>query len=130
VRIEDLAEDPFVLYDLPHSREYFTELFAAAGLAMRPAYRSTTFETVRALVAAGQGYSILNQRPVSDTTYDGGRAVPLPLLDPLPPLPVVLARPRGVRPTRRAQAFTELARRLLGTASSASHLPVSEKLGH
>jgi DNA-binding transcriptional LysR family regulator len=115
VRLADLAEDPFVLYDLPHSKEYFTALIARTGLTVRPRYRSSTYETVRALVAAGQGYSILNQRPVNDTTYDGGQVVTLPLLDPVPPLPIVLAYLRGVRLTRRAQAFAEFCREVLGT---------------
>ncbi|WP_020500563.1 LysR family transcriptional regulator [Sciscionella marina] len=113
VRIAELAEDPFVLYDLPHSREYFMSLTASTGVSVQPRYRSSNYETVRSLVANGQGYSILNQRPVRDTTYDGGQVVTLPLLDPVSPLPVVLAYLRNTRLTRRAQAFAAFCRELL-----------------
>ena len=120
VHLSELAEDPFILYDLPHSREYFGQLVAGTGVPAQPRHRSTNYETVRALVAAGQGYSILNQRPVGDTTYDGGRVVPLPLLDDVASLPVLLVHVRGVRLTRRAQAFAECCRRLLRQAPAAA----------
>ncbi|MCB5909188.1 LysR family transcriptional regulator [Streptomyces pinistramenti] len=114
VRLADLAEDPMIVLDLPLSRDYFRSLALKAGIEPRVRHRSTSYETVRALVAAGHGFAILNQRPVHDTTYDGGRAVALRLTDPLPALPVVLARLSGVRPTGRAQAFAAVCREAMG----------------
>lgn len=118
IRIAELAQDPFILYDLPHSREYFMTLAEDTGVSLQPRYRSSTYETVRALVANGQGFSILNQRPTPDTTYDGGRVVTLPLLDLVPALPVVLAYLRGARLTRRAQAFATFCRESLRTETA------------
>lgn len=105
VWLRELAADPLVLLDLPHTADYFTSLFATVGEQPRIRLRSPGFETVRAYVAQGLGYAVLNQRPQDDTTYAGGRVVPLELRDDLPPLDIVIAWIRGTRLTRRAQAF-------------------------
>ncbi|MEV0829346.1 LysR family transcriptional regulator [Nonomuraea rubra] len=110
VRLDDLAGEPMVLLDLPHSRDYFEHLVESAGFTPDVRHRTTGFETVRALVANGLGWSVLNQRPASPTTYDGKEVAELEILDPLEPLDVVLASMRGVRLTRRAQAFIRSAR--------------------
>ncbi|MEU2084301.1 LysR family transcriptional regulator [Streptomyces albus] len=113
VRLADLADEPMVLLDLPVSREYFRSVVARAGAEPRISHRTKSYETVRALVAAGYGWSLLNQRPAHDRTYDGARVVCLPPADRLPALPVVLARLRGVRLTGRAQAFAAACREAL-----------------
>jgi DNA-binding transcriptional LysR family regulator len=113
VRLEALADEPLVLLDLPHSREYFRSLLTLSGVDPQVRYRSPNYETVRALVASGQGFSILNQQPASAQTYDGGTVVALPLLDNVPGLPLMLIRVRGVRLTRRAEAFAALCRELV-----------------
>lgn len=110
VSLQDLAEEPMVLLDLPHSREYLQSLLRDAGVEPRIRHRSTGYETVRALVASGHGFALLNQCPPEDTTYSGARAVPLTLTDAVPPLEVVVASMRGARLTRRAQEFRELCR--------------------
>lgn len=110
VSLHALADEPLILLDLPHSRDYFASLARRAGVSPRIRFRTRNPELVRALVAAGQGFAILNQRPATDTTYDGGRVVVLALTDDLPPLPLILAQARGVRPTRRAAAFAAVCR--------------------
>jgi DNA-binding transcriptional LysR family regulator len=110
VQLAELAHEPLILYDLPHSRDYFRALITGAGVEPLVRHRSSSYETVRSLVAAGQGYSILNQRPVGDTTYGGGAVAALPLLDPVEPLPVVLVHVRDGRLTRRAEAFADRCR--------------------
>jgi DNA-binding transcriptional LysR family regulator len=109
VWLGDLADDPMVLLDLPHTTAYFTSLMASVGVRPRIRFRSSGYETVRALVAHGHGYALLNQRPHEETTYDGERAVVLELRDKLPPLEVVVTWMRGIRLTRRAQAFITMA---------------------
>ncbi len=68
--LADLVDQPFVLMDLPYTREYFLSIFHALGLKPRIAYRSQSFETIRTLVGNGLGYSLLNLRPETDQTYD------------------------------------------------------------
>jgi DNA-binding transcriptional LysR family regulator len=105
VGLKELAEEPMVLLDLPHSRQYFERLVESAGFHPVIRHRSAGFETVRAMVANGHGWSVLNQRPASNTTYDGAEVATLEIKDHLEPLEIVLASMRGSRLTRRAQAF-------------------------
>jgi len=67
VELSDLVEDPFVLLDLPISREYFTSLFLAADLAFQPASWTRDLSLVRSLVGNGFGYSLVNLLPATDT---------------------------------------------------------------
>lgn len=105
VALKELADDPMVLLDLPHSGPYLEGLVRSAGVRPEIRHRTSGFETVRALVANGQGWSVLNQRPASNTTYDGAEVVTLEITDRIEPLEIVLASMKGVRLTRRAQAF-------------------------
>jgi len=117
IRLSDLAGEPMVLLDRPYSTDYFRLIMAEAGLDPQISYRSSNFETVRALVASGHGFSLLNQRPASGMTYDGRQVVSLPILDCSRQVTIVLATVRWVRPTPRAQAFIDRCRALLGDQS-------------
>ncbi|MER7014240.1 LysR substrate-binding domain-containing protein [Saccharopolyspora sp. NPDC000359] len=110
VSLQELADEPMVLLDLPHSREYLQSVLSDAGVQPPIRHRTSGFETVRAFVAHGHGFALLNQRPSTETTYAGARAVTLALTDDIPPLNVVVASMHGVRLTRRAQEFRELCR--------------------
>ena len=105
VALAELADEPMVLLDLPHSGPYLERVVASAGFRPEIRHRSAGFETVRAMVANGQGWSVLNQRPASNATYDGAEVVNLEISDPVEPLEIVLASMKGVRLTSRAQAF-------------------------
>ena len=103
--LKALQDEPFILLDLPHSRDYFLGFFGKQGFQPKVRHRSQSFELVRGLVASGEGYSILNLQPASRQTYDGGEVRCLPISEKVPALSVVLAHPAGLRQTRRAQAF-------------------------
>jgi DNA-binding transcriptional LysR family regulator len=113
VSLPELAAEPMVMLDQPHSRDYYRSLFRRVRVEPRVQYRSAGYETVRSLVAEGHGYSILNQRPGIDETYSGGRVVVRPIREQLPVLAVVLAKLAVARPTARATAFIELCRSVL-----------------
>jgi DNA-binding transcriptional LysR family regulator len=110
VALRDLRHDPMILLDLPHSGDYLLSLFADRGLEPVIRHRSKGFETVRALVAAGQGFAVLNQRPAHSVTYAGQGIVALTIRDDLAPLDIVLVRTRGARLTRKAEMFMRLCR--------------------
>jgi DNA-binding transcriptional LysR family regulator len=116
VRLEMLAEEPLILLDLPHSRDYFARLFSAAGVQPAVAYRTQSADMARALVARGGGYCVLNLRPRSAVSVNGRPYVMVSLDTPLPTaesdLRVVLLTLGELRLTRRAEAVIELARRL------------------
>ncbi len=71
VRLEDLAKCPFVLIDLPHSREYVLSSFRSRGIEPDVRYKPKSLEMVRGLVANGLGVSVLYTRPAIDLAYDG-----------------------------------------------------------
>ncbi|MEU7370410.1 LysR family transcriptional regulator [Streptomyces hygroscopicus] len=112
VELAELSEEPLVLLDLPHSRDYFRSLVAATGTAPDVRYRTRSYETVRSLVARGLGYSVLNQRPVTSQTYGGGEIAELELRDESPPLEVKIASVRGMTQTARAREVMELLREI------------------
>ena len=112
VSLRELADEPLILLDLPHSREYYLSLFKLLGIAPRIRHRASGYETVRAFVARGHGYSVLNQRLPHDLTYAGGPVVPLPIVEELPPIEVLLVRPVGTRPTLKSRAFEQVCLRV------------------
>lgn len=114
VRLADLADEPMILVDLPYSRDYFTGVFTERGMQPNVQYRSSSYETVRAMVAMEHGYSLLHQRPATDSTYAGGSVRAVPIADDIRPLRVVVAGLQSVRTSRRAQAFAERCRVVVG----------------
>ncbi|WMS43808.1 LysR family transcriptional regulator [Acuticoccus sp. MNP-M23] len=79
VDLKALAGEPFLLLDLPHSRDYFLRLFSAEGVQPQIAHRSRSTELLRGLVAHGRGYTLHNALPDTPYTYDGGRVSMVPL---------------------------------------------------
>ncbi len=120
VHLAELADDPVVMLELPHTSTYFRSLFEEVGVEPRVRHRTAGYETVRSMVAAGHGYAVLNQRPAHDQTYGGGEIVTVRLADDFPALDVVAVRMRQARITRKADAFIRVCRevgaRLAGSA--------------
>lgn len=110
VSLAQLAPEPLILMDLPHTRDYFLSLFYAAGVAPQVRYRSTSFEAVRTLVGNGLGYAILNLKPAADTTYDGTRVACVPLSDLHRPLHIVLVTLKKIAKRRMVATFQDFAR--------------------
>ena len=90
-------------------------MLEAAGVEPQIRYSSRSYETIRSLVARGEGYSILNHVPQSPRTYDGGELVAVPIAGDVQPLDVCFVRMTDVRPTARARVIGTLARELFGT---------------
>ncbi|EON93661.1 LysR family transcriptional regulator [Marinobacter lipolyticus SM19] len=92
VSLAELAQEPFIQIDLPMSREFLMSPFWHHQLEPRIAYRTTSLEMVRGMVAHGLGVSILITRPASELTYDGERIVCRPISDEMPVQNLVLAQ--------------------------------------
>lgn len=113
--LEHLASEPFILLDLPPSRENTMALFDLAGITPRVRFRTTDYELTRSLVGRGLGYSILVQHPSSSLTW-GGRPLTMRPVEPHPhPVGVGLAWDTGMRHSRRAEAMVFLAREIHAT---------------
>ena len=113
IALRELAGEPLVLLDLPDSREYFVEILRTAGLSPTVNYRSSSYETVRSMVATGLGFSILNQRPRINETYSGRATRVLSITDDVRPLGITVSSLAQVRPSARARAVAEAVRHVV-----------------
>jgi DNA-binding transcriptional LysR family regulator len=103
--LEQLAGEPFVLLDLPLSRDYFLDLFRTAGIEPDVARRVADAELARSLVAWGYGFTLANARPAPARAVDGTPLRAVRLRTAAPPPRIGLARRGGLEPTRAAAAF-------------------------
>lgn len=107
VTLEDVADLPMILLDLPHTREYFESVFAEVGLTPNIVHSSRSAEITRALVAGGLGYTILNICP-PDYRAGDSRFRPVPLKG-RPTTPIFgIAAPKGTRQPSIVQTFVKL----------------------
>ncbi|WP_120523087.1 LysR substrate-binding domain-containing protein [Arthrobacter celericrescens] len=119
VKLSALKNEPFVLLDLPHSRDLMLSIARLGGKEPDIRFRSASYETVRTFVARGLGYSILHQRPQHGLTYDGGKLATVEIRDDVPELKTVLAYLRTQRPTARVRAVAQAVRHQIAAAKAA-----------
>jgi DNA-binding transcriptional LysR family regulator len=105
ISLRDLADDPYILLDLPFSRDYFFGLFHTVGIEPRIVFRSRSQELIRGLVAHGHGFAIQNAISGSNITYDGASVAILPLDPQLTPTRITMLRHRQFPLRPAVQAF-------------------------
>ena len=120
VALVELTNEPFVLLNLPDSRDYFMSLLRAAGIDTAPKYRTSSYETVRSMVATGLGFGLLNQRPLTSDTYTGGHLATLEISDSVPGLKIAVSSLAQITPSARARAVADMAREII-----AEHYPAT-----
>lgn len=117
IALSELADEEYILLNLPNSSDYFLAMLRHAGLSPRVRHQSSSFEAVRSMVAAGLGFSILNQRPRSGTAYTGEELAILEIVDEVPSLHIVVDSLAQFEPSTRALAVAAEVRDLLSEAS-------------
>lgn len=121
VSLRELAEQPMVLLDLPVSRDYFLRAFTDHGMRPWVRYRFANFEAVRAMVADGHGFTLLNQQPKAGYTYSGTRLHHLRIAEKTRPLELVLAWPSTTDSlSRKAELFAAQCRQAVTSAPGAT----------
>jgi DNA-binding transcriptional LysR family regulator len=110
VTVAALAAQPFILVDLPLSRDFLLSVFRAEGVEPRIAHRTRSLEMVLGLVANGHGISVLVTRPASTLAYDGKKIARLPIAPTRVRQRVILARPEAAPLTAPAQALARCIR--------------------
>jgi DNA-binding transcriptional LysR family regulator len=118
VTLAELSEFDFVALDVQPVHQHQLGLFAYAGAEPRIRYRTSSYELLRSLVGRNLGFTLLISRPYGDVSYEGRPLVAVPLSGEVKTVDVMLARPRGVRPSLRAQAFAAHCRELLPELST------------
>jgi len=84
VEMKDLESDPYILLDLPISRDYFLSIFEKTGITPDIKMRTTNFDVVRTMVANGYGVSISVVHPKNEAALDGKPIIYKPISNPLP----------------------------------------------
>ena len=113
VTIEQLAEEPFLLLDLPISRDYFLSLFHRVGLAPQIAGRFEHMEVIRSLAARGEGFGMANAQPRNRASLDGRKLAYLALEGHPRPLTLGIMMVKNTRRTQTVGAFVALCHELI-----------------
>ena len=106
--LAELCERPMVILDYGDGAGYVRDLIKSHHLTPPRTSVTSTFETVRGLVAAGVGFAILNQPAGSRLAHEGVPLAKVEIIDRLPQPEVGLAIPTRGRPTQRAVALMEV----------------------
>ncbi|WP_028936183.1 LysR family transcriptional regulator [Pseudonocardia spinosispora] len=114
--LSQLSRFPMIMLDLPESSRFMLGMLARAGARPPEIIRTTSFETMRALVAAGEAFTILNQRPRTPGT-EGGRTHEVAITD-AEPVVLGLIQVANIRPNRRVLAFGEECRAVAATLTA------------
>ncbi|MFT9014602.1 MAG: LysR substrate-binding domain-containing protein [Acetobacter sp.] len=113
VKLADLADEPFLLLDLPFSKDYFLHLFAAAGVTPKIVGRYPSMDVIRSLAARGEGFGLGNARPRNCHALDGRPLAYLTLDEHCAPLVYGFFTLPGQRQPLAVSAFLELCTRHL-----------------
>jgi len=105
--IEDLADQPMVLLDLPLSGDYFLSMFHRLGLTPQIGVRTKELPVLRSLVANGYGYGLLNVRTHAAVAPDGLPLVFTPLKGDHQPMQLGIAHKFMALPPRLVAEFID-----------------------
>ena len=123
VRLTDLTDEPIVLLDRPVIGAYYRAVLEDGGVTPQVAATADTTEMVRSLVGAGIGCSVLNMRPLTNTSYAGEPLTAIPIRPRARPLRLVLGHLQE-NPRRLVRAFVEQCRTFFA-GPDARHLIVT-----
>jgi DNA-binding transcriptional LysR family regulator len=105
VKLMELAEEKFILLDLPLSDAYFMSLFSLDNVKPIIHARTKHIDVQRGLVANGYGYSLANVRPLNKRSLDGSELSYVPLLGEYPSLTLGIAVLEKIRKTMAVDSF-------------------------
>ena len=114
ISLARLANEPFVMFDGPFSRDYFESILNAADISPPIALNANSMESVRCAVGSGLGFSLSVMRPKHSQTYDGGTIVSVPISEKIGPIELGIASRKGVEPSGLLLQFTEFCQAHIG----------------
>ncbi|MCH4090765.1 LysR family transcriptional regulator [Acetobacter sp.] len=113
IHLNEIIKEPFLLLDLPSSRDYFMSVFGENGCRPTRIAPFPSMDIIRSLVAHGEGYSLANARPRNKASYDGSLLSYVAIKDPVPALTYGTAQILNARASPRTSAFIQFCRHLL-----------------
>lgn len=102
VNLTELADEPFVLHDVPPSRQYALDVIHRDGVTPARIHATDNYDLCRSLVGEGLGWSILLGRRFAPETWGGRRVAEVPIHPPVPEITVVLSTRDEALPQRVA----------------------------
>jgi DNA-binding transcriptional LysR family regulator len=106
IPLSSLADEPMILIDISPGEAFYRAILSNAGVTPRIAYKTSSVEGVRALVARGFGWSMLLQHSRSDVSYEGRAYRELDVAEYVPDVALLAVTLPG-RLTRRTIAFRD-----------------------
>lgn len=128
LRLTELEDEPFVLLDLPLTRQYFLSLFERAGVAPRIVTETSLPAALRSYVGAGIGYSLMTVRPRNMSAENGRPLAYVELDDDCPPMKLGLASLKELKRSRVAEAFEEFCREMIHDGILPGMVPIPPPL--
>lgn len=123
VALRSLEHDPLILLDLPPAGDNTLRLMHEQNLRPNVIHRSTSYETVRSMVARGFGYSLFFQETRTEFSYEGLRIIDREISPALDSEPVVLSYDPRVHATYRAKAVRDLSISMFDTPNTRPQQP-------
>jgi DNA-binding transcriptional LysR family regulator len=96
ISLKDMADEPYVMFDGPSSREYFESILKTHGISPPISFNATSMESVRSAVANGLGFSLSVMKLENADSYAGDPIVSVPIFEHVNDLAVVLIRTRSL----------------------------------
>ncbi len=121
IDLVELRDEPMILIDLPHSREYFKSLFHKHKFEPTIRHKTKSFELARSLVANGRGYSISNLSPQTNICYDGSEVVSRELSEETSALTIVVAKISEIKLPKRVEIFIDYCKEYFDDPSKIKH---------
>jgi len=115
ISLTQLAEEKFILLDLPLSDTYFMSLFDSHNLKPNIYARTRHIEVLRGLVANGYGYSLANVRPINKKSLDGSSLKYIPLSGFNPGLTLGIATLANIKKTIVVDSFSQFCHQQIST---------------
>jgi len=112
ISLRDLAAEPFILIDLPQSRDFLMTPFWQCGLSPNVVHRAASIELVRAMVASGLGVSLLITQ--SPAATQSPLVVECRIQESTVIQPLVIARPARAARTRASEWMSACVRDAVG----------------
>ena len=124
ISLEQIAQEPLVLLDLPLSRDYFLSTFRNLGVTPNITDRTHDLSVARSLVANGFGYSLLNIGTDISYAPDGQALRILPIREDVGSITLGLATKQVASQSAIVRAFFDHVRQEIATHG----LPATRKM--
>lgn len=111
--LEKIAETGFILLDMDEHVETVKHYWGEYGLAPKVAFKSSSLEAVRSLVALGQGVTILSDLVYRPFSLEGRRIIRRDLDESLPTMDIGCVWKKGEELPRNVGAVIDFIRRTI-----------------